>query len=75
MAQDVWQAHYQISSIIFLKELIKLNVNTNTMTRNVKFAELNISICDCFLKYRKFKDDLIKYKSLCSNKNYQQNFD
>ena len=26
-AQDLWQAHYRNSSIIFLKEFIKLNVN------------------------------------------------
>ena len=27
--------------------------------------------CDCFLEF----DDLIEYKSLCCNKNYQQKFD
>ena len=26
-AQYLWQAHYQILSIIFLKEFIKLNIN------------------------------------------------
>ena len=26
---------------------------------------------DCFLKYVNFKDDLIEYKCLCCNKNYQ----
>ena len=31
--------------------------------------------CDCFLEYRIFKDDLIEYKCLCCNKNYQQKFD
>ena len=35
-AQDLWQAHYQISSIIFLKELKGLNVNTDTMIKTVK---------------------------------------
>ena len=25
--QDLWQAHYQILSIIFLEEVIELNVN------------------------------------------------
>ena len=28
--------------------------------------------CSCFLKYTHFKDDLIEYKCLCCNKNYQQ---
>ena len=44
IAQDLWQIHYQILSIIFLKEFIKLNVNTDMMMKNVKFAELYISI-------------------------------
>ena len=28
--QDLWQAHHQILSIIFLKEFIELNVNLDT---------------------------------------------
>ena len=31
--------------------------------------------CDCFLEYINFKDDLIQYKCLCCNKDYQQKFD
>ena len=31
--------------------------------------------CNCFLEYQKFKDDLIEYKCLCCDKNYQQKFD
>ena len=37
------RAHYQILSIIFLKEFIKLNVNTDTMIKNVRLAELTIA--------------------------------
>ena len=44
IVQDLWQIHYQILSIIFLKEFIELNVNTDMMMKNVKFAELNICI-------------------------------
>ena len=35
IVQDLWQAHYQILSIIFLKEFIELNVNMN-MTKKKK---------------------------------------
>ena len=28
--------------------------------------------CDCFLEYTNFKDDLIEYKSLYCNNNYQK---
>ena len=45
-SQNLWQAHYQILSIIFLKEYIELNVNTDMMIKNV---ELNISIEIVFL--------------------------
>ena len=41
---DLWQAHYQILSIIFLKEFVKFNVNVGTMIKNVRLAELNVSI-------------------------------
>ena len=44
IAQGLWQAHYQILSIIFLKEFIELNVNTDMMIKNMKLVELNISI-------------------------------
>ena len=30
---------------------------------------------DCFLEYTNFKDDLVEYKCLCCNKNYQHKFD
>ena len=48
IVQDLWQVHYQILSIIFLKEFVKLNVNTDKMKRNVKLAELNIKIASAF---------------------------
>ena len=38
IVQDLWQAHYEILLIIFLKEFIKLNVNMNIIIKNVKRA-------------------------------------
>ena len=55
IAQDLWQAHYQILSIIFLKEFIELNVNTDMMIKYVKLVELNISIVTEFLKTQTLK--------------------
>ena len=54
-AQDLWQAHYQILSIIFLKKFIKSNVNTDTMIKNVKLAALNIIIATVFLNIQTLK--------------------
>ena len=44
------------------------------MVKNEKLVELDTKICDCFLEYTNFKDDLIEYKCLCSDKNYQKKF-
>ena len=49
IARDLWQAHYQILSIIFLKEFIELNVNSDTIIKVVKNVELNLSIAIVFL--------------------------
>ena len=42
IAQDLWQAHYQILSF-------KLNLNMDMMTKYVKLVELHISIATVFL--------------------------
>ena len=55
IAQNLWQAHYQILSIIFLKEFIELNVNTDMMIKYVKLVEFNISIVTEFLKTQTLK--------------------
>ena len=39
IAQDLWQANYQILSIILLKKFIELNVNMDMMISNVKLVE------------------------------------
>ena len=48
-AQDFWQVRYQILSINVLKEFIELNVNLDTMIKDVKHVEINISIATIFL--------------------------
>ena len=55
IVQHLWQAHCQILSIMFLKEFIKLNVNTDTKIKNVKLAELNVSIATVFLNSQNSK--------------------
>ena len=55
IVQDLWQAHYQILLIILLSECIKLNVNTNTMIKNVKLEALNTIIVSAFLNAQTLK--------------------
>ena len=50
IVQNFWEACYQVLLITLLKEFIKLNVNTNTMIKNVKLEELNINIETALLK-------------------------
>ena len=45
----LWQAHYLILSIIFVKEVVKLTVNSDMMIKYVKHVKLNISIATVFL--------------------------
>ena len=54
LLQFIDSARFMASSlsnlvIIFLKEFIQLNVNTNIMKKKVKLPELNISIATTFL--------------------------
>ena len=34
-------------------------------------CRIKYKVCDCFLECTNVKDDLIEYKCLCCNKNYQ----
>ena len=59
LAQDLWQADYQILSIISLKKFLRLNVNTDMIIKNGKLEELNSkSVRACYLEYTNAKDDL-----------------
>ena len=42
---------------------------------NDKACGIKYEYCDFFLEYTNFKDNLIEYKCLCFNKNYQEKFD
>ena len=53
--QDLWQPHNQILSISFLNQFIKLNVNSDTIIKIMKHAELNISIATIFLNTQTLK--------------------
>ena len=69
----LWQAHYQILKIIFLKEFIKINVSTNTMIKNVKLTELNKKIATVFLNTQTLETEFFIRKEMFScNKNYKK---
>ena len=43
--------------------------------KNCEACGIKYKYRDCFLEYKNFSDDLIEYKCLCYNKNYQHKFD
>ena len=50
--QKIYLTYYNlliVLSIILLKKFLELNVNLDTMIKNVKYVELNISIATIFL--------------------------
>ena len=55
IAQDLWQARYQILSIIFLKIFVKLNVYRDTMIKNAKLMELHKEYATIFLNTKTLK--------------------
>ena len=50
--QYLWQAHYYLAFLIsLLKELMKLNVNTNMAIKYVKLVEISNKYFHRFLEY------------------------
>ena len=74
-AQGLWQPHYHILSIIFLKESIELNVNLDMIIKKCETCGIRYKCCDCFFEYANFNDDLIGYRCLICNKNCQKKFE
>ena len=64
--KDLWEANYQILSIMLLKELIELNVK-KCETYGIKHKN-----CKWFIECTNFKDKVIKRKCLCYNKNFKK---
>ena len=55
--------------------LHRIKCNFRHDGKDVKHVEIDRSIVTVFFEYKNFKDNLIDYKCLCCNKNYQHKFD
>ena len=49
----------------------KIKGNYGHNDRKWKICGITYKVCDCFLEYTNFKDDLLGYKCFYCNKNYQ----
>ena len=47
----------------------------DTIIKMCQTCEITYEVCHSFLEFTNVKDNLLEYKSLCCNKNYQQKFD
>ena len=75
--QKLYLAYYSL--FIALSNLVN-SLSEGTYRIKCKFGHddkkceiygIKYKYCDCFLEYANFKDDLMEYKYLCYNKNYQ----
>ena len=53
------------------KGIHKIKCKYRHNDKNCKTCGFAYEVGDCFLDYKDFKDNLIEYKCLCCNKNYQ----
>ena len=71
---DLWQAHYQILSLIFSKRINRIKCKFGHNNKKCETCQIKYKYCNCSIEYRNFKNTLIEYKCLCYNKNYQKMF-
>ena len=69
IARDLWQAHYQILSIIFSEGIYEIKCKYRHDDEKCETCRIKYKCCDSFLEYKDFKHDLIEYKCLCCNIN------
>ena len=59
----------------FLGKIYKIKVKFEHYDKKCENFRITYEVCNCFLEYTNFENDLIEHKYLCCNKNYQQKFD
>ena len=59
IAQDLWQAHNQILSIIFSEGIYKIKCKYRHDEKKCETCRIEYKYCDSFLEYKDFKDALI----------------
>ena len=55
----------------FAQGIYRIKFKYGHGNKKSRTCESKYKNCKCFLEYSNFKDNLIKYKGLCCNKNYQ----
>ena len=59
----------------FSEEIHRIKCKYRHDDKKCETCGIKYKYCDCSLEYTNFKNNLIEYKYLCCNKNYQHKFD
>ena len=72
-----YEKTHSLSNLVnnFSQGIHKIKCKYGHDDKKCETGRIKYKYCDCFLKYIDFKNDLMEYKCLCCNKNYQQNLD
>ena len=70
MASSLWNLINNLS-----EGILRIICKFGQVNKICETCVIEYKYCGCFLKYNNFKNDLIEYKCLCCNKNYQHKFD
>ena len=54
------------------EEIHKIKCKYRHNHKKCKTCGITYQVCNCFLEFTNFKDDVTEYKCLCHNRNYQQ---
>ena len=55
--------------------ILRIKCKFGHIDKKCETCIIEYKYCDCFFEYTNFKDDLIEYKCLCYNKDYQNKSD
>ena len=73
--QFIDSAKFVASSLSNLVNNYRIKCKFGHDDKKCETYRIKYNYCNCFLEFTNFKDDLIEYKCLCCNKNYQYKFD
>ena len=77
MLQFIYSARFMASTVLDLvnnlsEGIHKVKCKHGHDDKKYETYEIKYKSSDCFLEYINFKNDLIEYKCICCNKNYQK---
>ena len=73
IAQDLWKFLSNLADNLS-EGIHRIKCKYGCNYKKYQSCGITYEVCNCFLEYTNFKDDLTECKCLCCNKNYQRKF-